>query len=894
MRKTITLILLVALFATTRLSMVSANTANPFSRKGETQTTSKSFYDTSLKMRFKILDEDNATVAITYRTQEDVMGNELAYTGEVTLPNTVEHEGKTYTLVAIGDSTFYNAKELKSITFNEALTSIGNFAFNNCPALTSEIKLQGKITSIGYKAFYSCNKIPSLTIGKQVEEIKDGAFSRMYAPVTMEEGNTRFTLANGILTDTKESRIIAVNYKTTSLVIPNETKRIGDYALENCSKLSTITLNEGLETIGYRAFNYCKSLSSIKIPSSVTAIARNVFYNCKGLASISVAEGNTKYKVENNYLLSRDGKSVVFYAIGSKATSSEVPEGVEVLQEGAFSASTLSTISLPSSLKEIEETVFLQCRKLESIEVPDHTEKIGRAAFAFCSGLKKITIGSGIKNIDRICFAYTPFTELYIKATTPPEVNQRLSSCFAKKSLDEGILYVPSGCKESYAESEGFKDFKTIKEYNLKSDSGIKLKTNKAVGDKIKLTVKYDGELTINGLDVVPQSNVETECTLTAQEIAIKGNVLELHCAGNELTELSLMGCNMLETLDCSTNQIASLDLKELPNLSILLCSENSLNTLDTSKNLKLAKLWCSKNSGIKSLDLTKNSELIALWCYGCSLQTLDLSPCTSLTGVDCYSNQLTSISFGKLDYLTRINCSNNQLETLDLSGIANLDELNCSKNKLTSLNLASVPYLTLLNCASNLFTSLDVSPVHNLASLYCQQNQLEALNLSKNKVLEVLYCYENRIAEKAMGDLVSSLRKVPQDHYENLMIINTSASEEKNYPTAAHIAIAKEKGWTPKDFQNGIDDGNGIPFGGYNATTKVLQEDTLRIYSTSEGTLLIEGKPMQELLIFSLEGELLFQAAPSSSGRYTVSLPLHTGTIIVALGNYRQKVVLK
>lgn len=378
-----------------------------------------------------------------------------------------------------------------------------------------------------------------------------------------------------------------------------------------------------------------------------------------------------------------------------------------------------------------------------------------------------------------------------------------------------------------------------------------------------------------------------------SSKVTLYGAISELYCEKNDLVDISLSASSALETLDCSNNQLTKLDLKELPNLSILLCSENKLEALDVSKNPNLSKLWCSKNSGIKTLDLSANTELMALWCYGCDLSTLDLSPCTSLTGVDCYSNKLTSLTLGAKDYLTRISCFDNQLETLDLQGVPNLDELNCSSNKLTSLSLTQTPYLTSLNCANNRLSSLDLSAVPYLESLYCHKNELTALDLTKNKALEVLYCYENIIEEKAMGEMVASMRKVPKQNYQNLMIINTSAPTEKNFPTVAHVATLQDKGWTPKDFQNGANKGEGVPFAGLTATAKVAQGENLLVLA-KEGFLAIEGTPLAPLAIYTLDGKLLHSEKLSESGKCIIAIPHEVKAVIVAAGEYHQKVVLR
>ena len=59
----------------------------------------------------------------------------------------------------------------------------------------------------------------------------------------------------------------------TSITIPDQVKRIGDYVFSGCSKVSSITLPSNLTEIGQYAFNGCTSLKSIQIPNTVTRMA---------------------------------------------------------------------------------------------------------------------------------------------------------------------------------------------------------------------------------------------------------------------------------------------------------------------------------------------------------------------------------------------------------------------------------------------------------------------------------------------------------------------------------------------------------------------------------------------------------------------------------------------
>ena len=59
------------------------------------------------------------------------------YSGEVVIPESVEHEGSAYIVTSIGYAAFRDCSGLTSVTIGNSVTSIGNSAFSDCYGLTS-------------------------------------------------------------------------------------------------------------------------------------------------------------------------------------------------------------------------------------------------------------------------------------------------------------------------------------------------------------------------------------------------------------------------------------------------------------------------------------------------------------------------------------------------------------------------------------------------------------------------------------------------------------------------------------------------------------------------------------------------------------------------------------
>ncbi|MBO5706614.1 MAG: leucine-rich repeat domain-containing protein, partial [Bacteroidaceae bacterium] len=117
------------------------------------------------------------------------------YSGEVVIPESVEHEGTAYSVTSIGYSAFSACSGLTSVTIPNSVTSIGKSAFYWCFGLTS-VTIGNSVTSIGNQAFHNCNGLTSVTIPNSVTSIGEEAFFSCDVLTSVTIGNSVTSIGN--------------------------------------------------------------------------------------------------------------------------------------------------------------------------------------------------------------------------------------------------------------------------------------------------------------------------------------------------------------------------------------------------------------------------------------------------------------------------------------------------------------------------------------------------------------------------------------------------------------------------------------------------------------------------------------------------------------------------
>lgn len=316
---------------------------------------------------------------------------------------TIQNEGL---VIKQGDLVYYKGDK-KFVLVPETVRKIHTFAFKNLPKLEHVYIAEG-VSSIQLYSFDDCQSLVRITIPKSVTNIVnpicDGCPIEF---IDVDKDNPMYKSIEGNLysKDGKNLVLYAIGKKHESFNIPKRVTYIGKKAFHGCKSLSSICIPSSVLSIGERAFWGCELLRDICIPSSVSSIGEGAFLFCKSLTSITVKEKNAYYRSIDGNLYSKDGATLIQYAIGKSAAIFKIPEGVSKIGKNAIlGCHSLKSVIIPEGVTKIGGCAFQFCNLLTSITIPASVTEIGEAAFSFCMSLENITIPDSVTKIGDKAF----------------------------------------------------------------------------------------------------------------------------------------------------------------------------------------------------------------------------------------------------------------------------------------------------------------------------------------------------------------------------------------------------------------------------------------------------------------------------------------------------------
>ncbi len=283
---------------------------------------------------------------------------------QITLPDSVSEVGASafkqcsnlrkavlgQRITAVSDYMFQGCTSLSSVTLGTMIESIGTAAFNKCTSLR-EVVLPETLVSIGSEAFQSCMSLKNINIPEGVVDVGMNAFfdTAFYNSLRAANSESSFVIYDGSvllgyygedteLTVPEGVRIIggaafAANETIDIINLPSTVRCVSSYAFDNLWTMRYINGTENLEYIGVYAFWDCTSLKGLTIPGKVSTIREGTAFGCESLSFICICDG------------------------------------VQVIENEAFSLSGLTAAEFPVSVNRIKSLAFAECDALSQVTV---------------------------------------------------------------------------------------------------------------------------------------------------------------------------------------------------------------------------------------------------------------------------------------------------------------------------------------------------------------------------------------------------------------------------------------------------------------------------------------------------------------------------------------------
>ena len=338
----------------------------------------------------------------------------------------------------VGDNSFDGAINLKQITFESG----------------------SKLSTIGFNAFRK-NAISSIIIPFGVAVLNGGAFSESQIQSIKIPESIGFIGENAFLNTRKLTNIsIPVSFRDKGMeyfgltqaqwdaidwtyaytpFLGTELDKIAAASI-NWSESTTITLADWATyapnvTIISGAFQNQKNLSFIEIPSQIKSIGNSSFYGATNLNKVVFTPNSNLNSIGFNAFRKNALTSIVIpqgvsvinggaFAENSLLTSVTLPDQIQIIEDSLFLNSALQEINIPNNVVEIQSLAFSNTL-IKTIVLSNNVEKIASNAFSNTSKLMDITIPFRFKR-ELVNFGFTQFQWDKINWVHPPTTDVTL------------------------------------------------------------------------------------------------------------------------------------------------------------------------------------------------------------------------------------------------------------------------------------------------------------------------------------------------------------------------------------------------------------------------------------------------------------------------------------
>lgn len=409
---------------------------------------------------------------------------------EVELP---EKNADGDAVTAIGSNAFA-ATAMTKVQIPNTVTSIGQAAFRQT-ALT-EVMLPDSVETLGGGAFTNCTAIASVTLSKSMKEVGQSAFNFNTAlkSVVIPEGVEvigRMAFQNAPLTSLSLPTTIKEignqafkGNQLTEIVLPDNVEKLGQSAFSQnveseglTSRLTVLTLNEGLKEIGKAAFEKA-SLINVNLPNSLEKLAKDSF--AKGQkGQVKLFTSNKKHQENTkDFVVESEGHIVIYDEVigtgwthddftydggvvtgwseqGNKTRLSEdiVKEGVRTLVLPSVNPDTLEPITevgdnafkIPNGEWEQGKDSVDSPNGMNTVLFPDTLTVIGENAFQY-NAIKSLDFPASLMTIKTSAFNSNRIQKLVLPDTiTEVQAGAFATNDITELKLSKGVTKIEQG-----------------------------------------------------------------------------------------------------------------------------------------------------------------------------------------------------------------------------------------------------------------------------------------------------------------------------------------------------------------------------------------------------------------------------------------------------------------
>ncbi len=300
---------------------------------------------------------------------------------------------------AIKDGAFKNNKFIRKITIKGNIQTIGEEAFANSNIEVVVFKGNFKGLAIGAGAFRNCVKITTIALPDNVEQIGNNVFEGCYN-LTSLAYSAEIPLGRLFTTAPQNDNWYkaeqgGVTYylprKLKEIVVTNTATAIADFAFQNATQLTKVTLATAKDDKPYttKIGNYAfASTGSIEVNLGSVEIIGNAAFRNSGIATVEFIAlkklGVDAFNGTTNVTVVRFNDAPIDNVSARAFANSSIERvhlgGIKTIAMSAFADSGLSAITDGESVESIKKMAFYKT-KINSVGIFQNVVDIEEKAF---------------------------------------------------------------------------------------------------------------------------------------------------------------------------------------------------------------------------------------------------------------------------------------------------------------------------------------------------------------------------------------------------------------------------------------------------------------------------------------------------------------------------------